>query len=282
LFLVGAAKAGTTSLWFYLSQHPDIFMAPTKEPHYFSQIRPAPRLAMFFPHITTTDDYLALFQGRRTERVVGEASTSYLWDERVPARIKAVSPEARVLIILRDPVARAHSHYWNDAAEGIDKRSFLAALQQDLHDPVAAWGVSSLYLQAGLYAESVARYMDLFPGRVHVVFFEEFISDMRGHMRDVFSFLGVDPSVAGRLSLEPQNPSKLPRNDLAKRLLRAFGLRRRARELVPHSLHPPLRALLVRTGKAPDMEPAAGRLLTEYYREDIEKLAKLLGRDVPW
>ncbi len=80
LFVVGAAKAGTTSLYRELARHPAIYMSPMKEPHFFSQIQPAPAREDFFPHLSDEDEYLALFKGATTEELLGEASTSYLWD----------------------------------------------------------------------------------------------------------------------------------------------------------------------------------------------------------
>ena len=123
LFLVGAAKAGTTSVYDELARHPAIYMSPMKEPHYFSRIQPSPERAAFFPHVTDEDEYMALFDGVTEERLVGEASTSYLWDASAAERIQSVAPEASILIMLRNPVERAYSQYWNDVREGIEARS---------------------------------------------------------------------------------------------------------------------------------------------------------------
>jgi hypothetical protein len=277
-----AAKAGTTSLWFYLEQHPEIYMSPTKEPHYFSQIHPDPKLAMFYPHVADETAYLALFDGATSEKVIGEASTSYLWDAEVPGRIKSVAPDASIIIMLRDPVARAYSHYWNDAAEGFETRTFLEAVEEDMVRPVRGWGFSPLYVHAGLYSESIERYRDLFGERVMIILFEEFVDDVRGHMRSVFRFLKVDPEFAEAIELEPQNVFKVPRNTLARQLLGAFGLRRKARAVLPQRLHPPMRNLLVKRGAKPGMEPEASALLAQFYRADIERVRALLGRALPW
>src|SRR4029079_3438154 len=88
LFLVGAAKAGTTALYDELSRHPAIYMSPMKEPHFFSRIEPASRWEDFFPHVSDEDDYLAVLERATNEQLVGEASTSYLWDSQTAERIK--------------------------------------------------------------------------------------------------------------------------------------------------------------------------------------------------
>jgi len=281
LFLVGAAKAGTTSLYSELARHPAIYMAPMKEPHFFSQIEPAPRREAFFPHVTDEEEYLALFRGAANEEVLGEASTSYLWDTHAAERIKRVVPEARILIMLRDPVDRAYSQYWNDVREGIEKQPFLDALITEQRSGPGGWGVSSLYIDCGRYANQVARYLDRFGARVHVLFFEDFIRDPAGATGDVLSFLGLRRGNAGP-QLGPSNPASLPRNKLGGALLASGRVRRVARATVPRPVRSRLRGALLKGTSPPPMDPAARALLTEIYRPEVERLAELLGRPLPW
>ena len=149
-----------------------------KEPHFFSRIEPASSWEAFFPHVSDEDEYLALFKGARTEELLGEASTSYLWDTQAAERIKRAVPEARILIMLRDPVDRAYSHYWNDVREGLEKRSFVDALAEEQRSGPGGWGVSSLYIDCGRYADQVARYLERFgSGGSSCHFFEDFVTD---------------------------------------------------------------------------------------------------------
>lgn len=282
LYLVGAAKAGTTSLWWYLDQHPAVFMSPTKEPHFFSQVRPSHRLAMFYPVVSRQADYLALFASAGGANVVGESSTSYLWSPGAAARIHEVAPDAHVVILLRDPVERAWSHYWNDVAEGFERRGFLRAVRDEMIRP-GVWGVDSVYLSAGFYADAVARYFELFGReRVHVSFFETFIADPRATIRDLFAWLGVDPGVADRVELEPQNAFKRPRNEVTRRVLESIELRRRVRMVVPQRFHPVLRDLLVTPGQRPVMDDTVRALLRDLYASDVDRLSDLLGIIPPW
>ena len=99
LFIVGAAKGGTTSLWRCLAEHPEIFMSRLKEPHFFSRHQPP-----IYPTVHDEAAYLRLFAGART-RLRGEASPSYLWSEAAAARIERVSPDARILVALAEPYA---------------------------------------------------------------------------------------------------------------------------------------------------------------------------------
>ncbi len=281
LFLVGAAKAGTTSVYDELARHPAIYMSPMKEPHFFSQIEPAPSWAAFFPHVTDEDEYLALFEGAANEELLGEASTSYLWDRRAAERIKGVVPEARILIVLRDPVDRAYSQYWNDVREGLDRRSFLEALAEEQRSGPGAWGVSSLYIDCGRYADQVARYLDRFGAGVQVLFFEDFVRDQAGTMAQIHSFLGVQPAAAD-VAPRKLNPTALPRNLLSGALLASGGVRRVARATVPRSLRSRLRRALVKEASPPPMDGRARTLLTEIYRPEVARLAELLGKPPPW
>src|SRR5688572_20545105 len=100
LFLVGAPRCGTTALYTYLKAHPDVFMSPIKELHYFSTdlFQPAPQAI-----IRNEGDYMAMFAGAEGQRWVGEASPYYIYSATAPAAIKAFSPDARLVVTLRNP-----------------------------------------------------------------------------------------------------------------------------------------------------------------------------------
>jgi hypothetical protein len=282
LFLVGAAKAGTTTLYDELSQHPAIYMAPMKEPHFFSRIEPTSRWEDFFPHVSDEDDYLALFKGATNEELVGEASTSYLWDSQAAERIKHAVPEAKILIMLRDPVDRAYSHYWNDLREGLERRSFLEALTEEEQRPgPGGWGVTSLYVDCGRYADQVARYLDRFGVGVCVSFLEDLVTDRSSAMARIHSFLGVEPASAAAASRR-MNSVTLPRNRLSRALLANGRVRRLARATVSRSARSRLREALLKEASPPPMEPEARSLLTETYRPDVARLTELLGEPPPW
>ncbi len=281
LFVVGAAKAGTTSVYEELARHPAIYMSPIKEPHYFSRIQPSAERAAFFPHISDRDQYLALFDGAGVERLVGEASTSYLWDRQAAERIVQATPRASILIMLRDPVERAYSQYWNDVREGLERRPFPEALIEERRSGPGAWGVTSLYIDCGLYADQVRRYLDLFERRVLVSFFEDFVADQPAAMAEIQTFLGVPPAgeAAGP---QRKNPAALPRNVLSGRILGSGRMRRLARATVPRPLRARLRGTLLKEVSPTPMEPEARTLLTEVFRPEVERLTEVLGRTPPW
>jgi hypothetical protein len=271
LFVVGAARAGTTSLWRYLDRHPEIWMAPIKEPNFFSAVR-RPLNADVHDEAT----YLRLFAPGAGSRLRGEASPSYLWSEAVPDRIKRVSPQARILVSLRDPVERTHSGYWHCVGLGMEDRAFPEAIRGELEEPRNRFVVSSFY------AEAVGRYLQAFSGAVHVLFLEELARDPLGEMRRVFDFLGVDAAVADRLDLEAHNSHALPRSRLAGLVHNSPRVRAAARAFAPLGLRLRLQRLLVKRPPRSAMESGMETFLTELFAVDVEQLRTLLGRDVPW
>lgn len=281
LFLVGAAKAGTTSLYEELARHPAIYMSPIKEPHFFSQIRPSPEREAFFPHISDQGEYLALFDRATDEHLVGEASTSYLWDGQAAERIKRVAPAASILIILRDPVERAYSQYWNDVREGLEHRPFLEALTEEQRSGPGAWGVTSLYIGCGRYADQVQRYLDRFGPRVLVSFFEDLVADRPGTVSEIQAFLGVEVTDEAT-GPQRKNPASLPRNVISGRILGSGRMRRLARATVPRPVRARLRTALLKEVSPAPMEPEARALLTELFRPEVRRVAELLGRAPPW
>jgi hypothetical protein len=272
LFVVGAAKAGTTSLWRYLAAHPDVFMARVKEPHFFSGQGTA-----LYPAIRDQHAYLALFAHART-RFRGEASPSYLWWEPAAARIKEVRPDARIVIALRDPVERAYAMYWHNVRIGLERGSFESAVARDLESRSAV----PPHVLRSRYARDVARYLRLFEPNVHVILFEELVRDVRVELAALFAFLGVDTAVAGSIDGKRHNPFVRPRNRLAARLLTSERVRRTGQRLVPRPLRWPVERALLRTGSKPALDPDTEVLLTDFYRPDVLELTRLLGRSLPW
>lgn len=273
LFLVGVVRGGTTSLWAYLDQHPEIFMAPVKEPHFFTQASPA--LAPVYDEHA----YLNLFAGAQ-EAVRGEASASYFADSATPAQIKRVSPKAKILVSLRDPVERAYSHYWQQVTFGEETRSFPEAVEEDLAG-IRREGLDG-YVRRGFYSEQLQLYLDTFGEYVHVVFFEEMTRDPVSVMRDVFAFLAVEPAVADELVVERRNTFRRPRGRLAKAILDSRRVRVAARHVVPLRFRSRLEEALLAPGETPAIEPEVRRRLESVYGSDSAALERLLGRGLPW
>jgi hypothetical protein len=273
LFLVGVARGGTTSLWAYLDQHPDIHMSQVKEPHFFTDARP-PLTKSY-----NTRAYLQFFAGAQ-QPVRGEASASYFGDSTSPPAIKRANPDAKILVILRDPVERAYSAYWHVVAYGGEKRSFVEAVKQEL-DGVHTPRIDP-YVKRGFYSGPLRRYLDVFGENVHVLFLEEMNRDPATTLRSVFEFLGVDADVADRLVTERQNTFSLPRGRISSFVFRSARLRSLATPLVPFRFRARLERMLLSNDQKPPMAPGLRQLLENVYRADGAKLESMLRRPLPW
>jgi hypothetical protein len=280
LFVVGAARAGTTSLAYYLDQHPDIFMSRVKEPYYFTHYHPD---WVSVPHERSA--YLELFRDGDSARYRGEASPAYLWDETSAGAIKEASPDARIIVSLRNPITRAYSEYLLLRRSIEEQRaSFYEVVTQELKLDKQARGDDPRYnyVARGQYAEGLSRFFDTFGrDRVHVVFFEEFVRDPADGMRRIFEFLGVSPDVANRITFDIKNQGGVPRNKLAEKLLYSSRARAVARRALPLAARSELERRLMRSPDS-NIEPRARQALERVYSGDRRSLELLLSRPVPW
>jgi len=279
-FIVGAAKAGTTSLYSYLRQHPAVFMSSFKEPHYFSNVRPRNEQKHIIPVVSTEREYLKLFQGARNETIIGEASPSYLWDEFAARRIKEKISDARIVVILRDPIDRAYSHYLMDVREGIQYLPFAEALLEDYRKKEKGWGISHLYIELGMYYEQVRRYLDVFGERnVCVLIFETLKHDPVGLLKQVIEFLDLNRDSLSDINVNDiHNRYAAPRGHIAKKIMGNKIIRNTMRIFVPHTLRRFCRNhLLLREDDKPSMTKEAIRFLQDIYESDVRCLESLLG-----
>ena len=283
-FLVGAAKAGTTSIYTYLSQHPKVFFPAIKEPHFFTQVRPARQQRFLIEAITKRSAYLRLYAHAISYSVIGDASPSYLWHPEVPQRIRAEVPEAKIAVVLRDPVERAYSHYLMDYREGVQNKPFYQALLDDMNRSEKGWGISYLYYELGLYAEQLQRYLETFkPEHVKVLMFDDFRRDAKAVLREIADFLGLDSSPLAHVDTSRKyNSYAAPRNQYLRRVAGAKFSRMLGQMLVPRRLGVLIfeRIFLKQATKLP-LDPHARELLCSLYDPELDKLEKLLGRRLP-
>jgi hypothetical protein len=292
-FMVGAARAGTTSMYDYLRAHPQIYMPPTvagKEPSFFCDLVPP-----WATQYRDLDSYLSLFARGRGHLAVGDGSTNYLVAPETAGRIRERYPHAKILMILRNPVARAHSLYRYICGWGFeDAPTFEAGLAREASRLgnarfIKDWQLlyhAFLYYHSGLYAAQVARYLDAFPAQqVHVVLFDDMKKDLLGTVQGIYRFLGVDPEFEP--DLDARNESHFP---LSVKLQAFVSRRWNAHPLYPRGpvrrrdkTHYPIalgiNALLGGYRKE-RMRPETRRALTERFAPDIAKTAALIGRNL--
>lgn len=272
LFIAGAGRSGTTSLWSYLRQHPQIFMSKLKEPHFFSRAT--------FPqqrYVHDEAEYKSLFRDGRGFPFRGEASPTYLLHPDVAGAIARVQPDSRIVISLRDPVARACSAYRLHSRNGLDSAPFVETLRASLPLPESE---RPTYFRAGQYLRAVAAYLRTFPDRVHVLIYEELAEDTPREVDRIFEFLGVE-AVAAQLDLTPLKRGAAPRNALARRLY-SPRLRSAARAVVPPQLHARIEDLALSEAPSAEIEPEAREILKEFFAPERAPLEELLGRELPW
>jgi hypothetical protein len=275
--IIGAHKAGTSSLHRYLQQHPQVFLPTLKEPRYFSydadeaDVEPSPYAWGPRVHtVRTWSDYLALFESVTTEKAVGEASPCYLNHPRSPARIKRALPEVRLIVSLRDPVNRAYSGYLMAVRDAGETRPFIdviGARRTTWHDNLA-------------YLKPCQRYLECFPrNRLKVVRAEALNAQPATVLKDIFSYLEVDPAFVPDTSTQ-FNKGGVPRSRWLHWLLNSRHVRT-LRPYVPAALRAGFKPLKQANLREPPPLPGEARArLIELLRDDILRLQDLLDMDL--
>ena len=296
-FIVGAAKSGTTSIWQYLSQHPEIYFPQNKEPNYFAYrglelpVDSGPASSdelyrkLFFLTIRDADEYQKLFDGVRGETAVGEASVRYLYFKHCAQEIKNTVPDAKIIIVLRDPIKRLYSHYtMMRGLYALEPLSISAAIDAETDRIKAGWDWDWHYLNVSRYGEQVQRYLDVFgQDQVRVLIYEEFAKNPRATLSTIYDFLGVSDNPAADISARSM-PSYTPRSYYINRCLRGESdLRRGIRSISPAIYGFAERAALKLNKRSSIAMPVSIKTsLAEQLAADIDQVESLLGRDLPW
>lgn len=303
-FVVGVVKGGTTSLYHYLSQHPDIYLPPIKETNHFARedVNPAHFLREYamdvkidldayikggmkeqvhIAHVDDDEHYLALFSKVDQEKAVGEISNSYMICPSAARAIHNFNPEAKIMVVLRNPIKRAWSQYLMNLREAkSDADDFIREIQEDHSANPKGWGVNHQYLELGKYSRQLKRYIDFFGrDKVLVVFFEEYKRTPDVVMRRICEFLGVDPSFEFDLSGK-SNTSSLPRNPALNRMLTRTGVIASAKRLTPKSLRQKFARVLYSDKNMPAMSADQIDWLRDYYSDEVGELGKLLNKNM--
>ncbi|MGH2456378.1 MAG: sulfotransferase family protein [Candidatus Limnocylindria bacterium] len=285
-FIVGAPKCGTTAMYAYLRQHPQVFMPFHKEPLFFGS-----DLTHRYGRLTP-DDYVALFAEARPGQRVGEASAWYLYSECAAREIHDAAPEAAIVVMLRNPVDvmyAQHSQLLFTRQEEIDDFGAALAAEDDRlagrRIPAGPLRRENLYYRRMVaFADQLQRYLNIFGrDRVHVIIHEDLAADTPGEYRRLLQFLGVDPSF--RTDFTRANENKRVRSRLLQRLIWDPPLLRRAIPLVrrhpwSHALRARVLELNSRKGPRAALDPALRAKLTAELAPQVERLERLIDRDL--
>ena len=296
--IIGAAKSGTTSLYYYINDHPDIFMSEVKETNFFlADDKTATAEAGLdgrtreISSVNNLADYSALFAAAVTEKARGEASPKYLYYPGTAGRIKAVIPDATIIAVLRHPVDRAYSAFLHQVREGQEEYTdFAAALSAEPGRIERGVDSKYHYRNRGFYYKQLSPYYDAFGAEnIQVYLYEEF-RDPLNMLRHLFGVLGVDPSFTPDISAQ-HNMSGVPKS---KFLHGVYGflksndrnaVKELGKRLLPETLRHSLKGRVLRNLQKknlakPPLLPETRADLLQGYRKDVSELQSLIGRDL--
>jgi Sulfotransferase domain len=284
LLIIGAAKAGTTALYDYLAQHPQVFLSRDKEPMFFS------REDYYAKGLDWYED--VYFEGAEDYPVRAEATPHYLyWSEKVAPRIRQAYGEwpVKFIVSFRDPVSRAYSWYWNMVREGREDLDFDEALKveerrlkQNRHELYERGSMVYGYSAGSRYASLLRPYLELFPlENFFFVFQDDLKSRTNDTCEEIFEFLGIESSI--QINPSNSNPAAMPRSRLLHKTLRQRSVFKGfIKPFIPTRVRRPLKSKMMQanlkeTSYVP-LDPQLAHELRLIYRTDIEKLEMITGR----
>jgi hypothetical protein len=301
--LVGAAKSATTSLYYYLSQHPEIRMTSIKENWFFSFMDKPPKYSspgVLSNVVSRLEEYVKLFEGARPEQRLGDASPSYLYTYRDTIRnIRSVYPpedlkRLRIIISLRDPVSRAFSQYWTFKRHIHEPLSFEEAVNENAIARRLSenWNIFYDYIGFGRYHEQVKAYLDAFGSdQVLIFLYDDLRKDPVGVCQSIFAFLGIDSGFVPDMQVKYNDLVGEPRRKWLLRVLTsrnpvkralAAGIKRILALLPEEPTRKTIEAVVKRLIdiRRTEMMEQTRQKLMQGFSGDIRQLEVLIGRDL--
>ena len=281
--VIGAAKAGTTALYWYLAEHPEVFMSPVKETNYFAYgLDPEGRLLYGDPEVhrfpvKALSAYEQLFADAGDAVAVGEASPIYLECPPAARRIRELIPGALIVCSLRHPVDRAYSDYMMD----LRHRGRRLDPARDL-SPNAAWArPDSRWMQISRYHGQLLRYFELFPRhQLHVLLSGDIKQDPVGVVQGLYQFIGADPSFVPDFDT-PHNVGGTPASPLLEKVFTSSAIKSALEPWMPKRAANWFRRLRTRNMRqAPPLPVELRKELTHHFRDDIARTSELIGRSL--
>ncbi|HET7481212.1 MAG TPA: sulfotransferase, partial [Rubrobacteraceae bacterium] len=292
--------SGTTALWEYLNEHPQVYLCTPKHTRFFASEGKVPDFGGPKPPglgakstrrapyaITDIEEYRRLFDGAAGRAAIGEASHSYLYTPGTPERVRYYAPDAKLIAILRDPVKRAYSHFCfmvQNGREPLD--DFARAVEEEEAGRRDDWWPTFQYVRVGFYYAQLRPYFDLFErDQIRVYLQEDLHSDPLSVVQDVFRFLNIDDSYVPDVT-KKHNGSGIPKNKMLETLLgRPNPLKSILKETLPEKQRAHISARFARMrsrnlARPPQLPAELRARLVEKYREDILNLQGLIQRDL--
>ncbi|GAB64079.1 MAG: sulfotransferase [Candidatus Jettenia sp.] len=289
--IIGAPKSGTTSLFYYLKQHSDIYLPVRKELHYFSyeclekNINGPGDKVTLSSLCATKKEYKSHYEAVKNERMIGDVSPSYLYFSNISEKIFSELGQIKIVTILRNPVEKAYSQYMHLVRDNHEILSFYDALMAERERMELGWSDIWRYAESSLYTERVKKYISVF-GRdnIKILLFEDLVDDPEKVMRELFEFLRVDTNFCCDTS-KVYNKTGKPKSSLISNYFsKPNFLKTIAKKIIPEKIRIPIRLTMmnINTGKKPLMDSMSKKYLVEYFRNDVIQLEKLTGRQLNW
>jgi len=284
--MAGSTKSGSSAAYEYWKQHPAVAVSSVKEPHFFSHGLFGQNYLGLGRELTTVEQWRKGYGQPLAGKCIVDCDPLTLHGPQAPALVAALNPKAKIVLILRNPIDRAYSHYLMDVRECMETRTFLDAIKDDYRKYNSGSTEYCAIVRLGFYVEHLARFYERFDAsQIRVWLYEDFVEKQDATYKEICDFVGVEhvPALEGFASRE--NVAAVPRSRLSAMLLKArFGPLRRPRELylrLPAGFRRLIREkLLVRRIHVRPMARQARQLLGDIYKNEIFALQKMLGRDL--
>ncbi|WP_420576961.1 sulfotransferase family protein [Ekhidna sp.] len=273
-FIVGVPKAGTTSLHDTLARHSQVYMSDPKEVNYFSAEDILNENLYYRAGVVSSlVDYEKIFQDRN-ETILGESSVSYFGYSSVPLKIREYNPEAKILIVLRNPVQRAFSHYLMDRKLGHCTETFEELANQYLNNKKDL--KTRQYFSLSEYSESLSRYYELFEKNLFVCTYDDLLNNGKNVLDEIQKFLKIQEQ---DLSLASSNRFSEPRGFIGRFLYEKRRIRSIVKSILPASAQNFLRFIFLQTTRKPSIDQKIKVRLQDHYKHDLRKVEDLTGID---
>lgn len=291
-FIVGAAKAGTTTLYYLLDQHPAVCTPVVKEPNCFSNIDnhsdpvkpgngPGDDSTIW---IQTQKKYHKLYSPEKHHTIKLDASVSYLYSTTAASQIAEYDPDSRIIIVLRNPVERAFSHYKHLLRDGRETVSFEEAVNLEQSRIQKGWEFSWHLTNMGMYSDQIQRYFDHFnPEQIHIVTLEDIKQDIAAVLNEITLFLGLEPFEYD-FEQQERNESGVARSWILSRIVNwILGYKATINKIIPpkvsHKALQLFRAVNIRQSDMEISDELRSKLYVKF-KADITKTEQLIGRNL--
>lgn len=290
--IIGVEKSGTTALWYYLKQHPDIFMTDKKEPKFFAFENnnfdcKGPGDNKFKKNtVTKFENYINLFKKVTNEKAIGEASPVYFLKKEYAERVRQYIPGAKLILVIRNPVDRAYSSYMHLRRDGRENcNDFEMAISKCEERIYKRYAPIWNYIGGSFYYENIKNYFEIFPKeQIKIYLYDDFKNDNLSVLKNIFNFLEVDenfkPSINSMI-----NDSFIPKSRLLHKVLKKrWNFYKKTNRYMPNKLRKKYinitNHLWENNKLKPKLPEKTKYELIEIFKEDILKTQDLIGKDL--